>query len=354
MFPTLEINLSAIEENARRVAEFCTSYGINVVGITKGACGEPKVAKAILRGGVQILGDSRIQNIMKMKESNVKAEFMLIRSPMISEVESVVKYAEYSLNSELKVLEQLSKASLEYGKRHKVIIMVDVGDRREGIMPNEFVPFLKEAKKLEGVEIVGVGTNLGCFGGVLPTPKNHEMLKKLTEKVKYILGIENPIISSGGTVVLNLLEGEQSSYGINQLRIGEGILLGTDSTANRTIPWLRQDTFTLKAEIIEVKWKPSLPEGPVGKDAFGNTPIFQDLGIRKRAILALGKQDTEINGLFPLSNGIEVLGGSSDHTIIDITESKVPLEVGDMVKFKLSYSAMLRGMTSPYVHKAYI
>jgi len=354
MFPALEINLSAIEENAREVVRFCDSYGIQVVGVTKGVCGDPKIAKAMLNGGIHIFGDSRIQNIKKMRENGINAEFMLIRSPMTSEIEKVVELADYSVNSELSVLKKLSEASLEHGKPHKVIVMVDVGDRREGIMPSDFVPFFREARKLRGIEIVGIGTNVGCFGGVLPSPENHEMLRKLKEKAKSILSTENLIISSGGTVVLNLLEERQSSYEINQLRIGEGILLGTDSTGNRVIPWLRQDTFTLEAEIIEIKWKPSLPEGPMGKDAFGNTPIFEDRGIRKRAILAIGKQDTEIEGLFPLYNGIEVLGGSSDHTIIDVTESKIPLEVGDTVKFKLSYPAMLRGMTSPYVHKAYI
>jgi predicted amino acid racemase len=354
MFPALEINLSAIEENAREVARFCESDGIQIVGVTKGVCGDPKIAKAMLNGGIQILGDSRIQNIEKMRENGINAKFMLIRSPMVSEIEKVVELADYSINSELSVLKKLSEASLEHGKSHKVIIMVDVGDRREGIMPGDFASFLREARKLRGIEIVGIGTNVGCFGGVLPSTENHEVLRRLNEKAKSILGVEDLVISSGGTVVLNLLEERQSSYGINQLRIGEGILLGTDSTGNRTIPWLRQDTFVLEAEIIEVKWKPSLPEGPIGKDAFGNTPIFEDRGIRKRAILAIGKQDTEIEGLFPLYNGIEVLGGSSDHTIIDITGSKVPLEVGDTVKFKLSYPAMLRGMTSPYVHKAYI
>lgn len=354
MFPILEINLEAIKENTKRVVRFCSSYDIQVVGITKGACGDPNVARSMVKGGVEILGDSRVQNIMKMKENNIKAEFMLIRSPMLSEIEDVVEFVDYSLNSELTVLKALSEASLETGRTHKVVIMVDVGDRREGIMPCDFVPFLREAKKLRGIEIVGVGTNVGCFSGVLPTPENQNLLKKLGEKARRILNLENPVVSSGGTVFLNLLENKRASYGVNQLRIGEGILLGTDSTGNRIIPWLRQDTFTLKAEIIEIKWKPSLPEGPIGKDAFGNTPALEDRGVRRRAILALGKQDIALKGLNPILDGIEVLGGSSDHVIVDITDSDVSLDVGDAIEFKLSYSAMLRAMTSMYVHKAYL
>ena len=353
MFPLIEINLVAIQDNAKRVVNFCKPHGIEVVGVTKGVCGDLKIANSMIRGGVRILADSRIQNIKKMREAGINAEFMLIRQPMLSEVREVVEFADYSLNTELETLKKLSRVAEDSGKTHKVIIMVDVGDRREGLMPQDLVPFLEEAKELKGIKIVGIGTNVGCFGGVLPTVENQSLLVKLAEKAEKIIGDELSIISSGGTVVLKLLEDGKLPKGINQLRIGEAILLGTDSTGNRIIPWLRQDTFTIKAEVIEVKKKPSAPEGPIGKDAFGHTPTFKDRGVRKRAILAIGRQDVEIEGLKPLDKGIEVLGGSSDHTIIDVEELS-SIKVGDVLSFRPSYPAMLRAMTSEYVEKRYL
>ncbi|RLF79908.1 hypothetical protein DRN44_08140 [Thermococci archaeon] len=151
-----------------------------------------------------------------------------------------------------------------------------------------------------------------------------------------------------------MLEEDSLPEKINQLRVGEAIILGTSSTDNRDIPWLRQDTLILKAEIIELKEKPSLPEGPIGKNAFGRTPQFVDKGIRKRAILAIGGQDVSIEGLIPLTDGIEILGGSSDHIIVDVTDSQAKLEVGDTLEFRVNYGAMLRAMTSKYVNKKYV
>ena len=353
MHPLIEINLEAIQDNAKRVVNFCRAHGIEVVGVTKGVCGDPKVANSMMKGGVKILADSRIQNIRKMQEAGINAEFMLIRQPMLSEVREVVEFTDYSLNTELETLRKLSSVAEEIGKIHRVIIMVDVGDRREGLMPQDLVPFLEKAKELKGIKIVGIGTNVGCFGGVLPTVENQSLLVKLAEKARKIIGDELSIISSGGTVVLKLLEDGELPKGINQLRIGEAILLGTDSTGNRMIPWLRHDTFTIKAEVIEVKKKPSLPEGPIGKDAFGHTPTFEDRGVRKRAILAIGRQDVDIEGLKPLEKGIEVLGGSSDHTIVDVEELP-SIKVGDVLSFRPNYSAMLRAMTSEYVEKKYL
>jgi len=354
MFPCLEINLSSIRENARSVVAFCRRYGIEVVGITKGVCADLGIARAMLEGGIRILGDSRIQNVIKLKKAFPSVEVMLIRSPMISEVEKVVEYADYSLNTELSVLEKINEVCERMGKTHRVIVMVDVGDRREGLLPNDVIPFMKRVLRLRRVEVVGIGAQLGCFGGVLPTYENLKILVDLAERVRKELGVDIPIVSVGGSVVLKSLEEGSVPTGINQVRIGEAILLGTSTTDSRVIPWLRQDTFTLRAEIIELKEKPSLPEGPRGRNALGRTPQFVDRGVRKRAILAIGEQDISIEGLTPLTPGVEVLGGSSDHTIVDVTDAPTVFRVGDILEFRLSYEAMLRAMTSMYVYKKYV
>lgn len=351
MFPLVEINLGAIQDNAKRVVDFCNSHGIEIAGVTKGVCGDPKIAKSMIKGGVRILADSRIRNIKKMQEAGINAEFMLIRGPMLSEVREVVEFTDYSLNTELETLKRLSRIAEEIGKIHKVIIMVDVGDRREGVMPQKLVPFLEKAKELKGIKIVGIGTNVGCFGGVRPTIENQSLLVKLAEKAKEIIGDEFRIVSSGGTIVLEFLEDGKLPKGINQLRIGTAILLGTNDKG--PFHWLRQDTFTIKAEVIEVKRKPSLPEGPIGRDAFGHTPTFEDKGIRRRAILAIGKQDTEVEELTPLEKGIDILGASSDHLIVDVEEAS-SIKPGDVLSFRPYYVAMLRVMTSEYVEKKYL
>ncbi|RXG62966.1 alanine/ornithine racemase family PLP-dependent enzyme, partial [Candidatus Atribacteria bacterium 1244-E10-H5-B2] len=151
--------------------------------------------------------------------------------------------------------------------------------------------------------------------------------------------------------VLKLVEDDLIPDKINQLRIGIGILLGQDDVRLRNIAGTYQDTFILTAEVIEVKEKPSLPQGEIGRDAFGEVPVFQDLGIRKRAILAIGKQDIHLNSLVPMKKEVKIVGASSDHLIIDINDFKEGVKVGDEVKFRLNYPALLYATTSKYINK---
>ncbi|MBC7331990.1 MAG: hypothetical protein H5T91_06165 [Synergistetes bacterium] len=209
-------------------------------------------------------------------------------------------------------------------------------------------------RSLNYVELLGIGANFGCFGGVLPTPESVSMLINYASLAREYTLSDIPIVSVGGTVALQLLEEEKMPEGVNQIRIGEAILLGRDTSRGRDIPYLRQDGFLLKAEIVELKLKPSLPIGERGLDAFGGSGDFQDKGVRKRAIVALGRQDVVPEGLIPQIDGIEVIGGSSDHTILDVTDCFTPLKVGDILTFRLSYAAMLLASTSPYVRKVFI
>ena len=355
MYPQVEINLGAIRENTRKIVKLGESRGFDIVGVTKGVCGDPEIAKAMIDSGINILGDSRISNIMKMRNAGIHAEYMLIREPMLSEAEKVVKYADYSLNAEIETLKKLSQWAKKYNKIHKVIIMVDVGDRREGLLPSQVEIFLEKAKNLSGIKISGLGTNMVCFAGVLPTYKNQQKLVDVAKRAKKILGHEIEIISTGGTEVLTLVEKNILPKGINQIRVGEAILLGTMGTFNRIIEFLRQDTFILKAEVIEIKKKPSMPEGPRGLNALGKKISIEDKGIQKRVIIALGVQDTEIDGLVELSSSATILGGSSDHIILDV--GNLDVSIGDIISFRLklpsNYWAMLKAMTSPYVEKKY-
>ncbi len=178
----MTIDLDKIEHNARAIVGLCQQHGIEVTGVTKGACGHPEVAKAMLRGGVASLGESRMENIYRLQAAGVRTSYMLLRIPPLSEVDEVVASVDVSLNSELSVLKGLSAATLRYDRIHDVILMVDLGALREGIWPDDLIPFVRETLKLSGVRIAGLGTNLTCFGGVvrsedafghLPTFENH-------------------------------------------------------------------------------------------------------------------------------------------------------------------------------------
>ncbi|SCY45801.1 alanine/ornithine racemase family PLP-dependent enzyme [Alkaliphilus peptidifermentans] len=348
--PYIKIDISKIQHNARTIVNQCKEYGVSVTGVTKGTLGMPEVAQAMIRGGVEWIGESRLDNIEGLRKSNIHVPILLMRSPHMSEIERVVSVADYSLNSEYEVIRALSEASLKKGTIHKIIIMVDLGDLREGVWPDELIPLVKEIISMRGIQIVGLGTNLTDLNGTIPTYENNKQLVDLVEEVEDKFMIKLQYLSGGNSSSFKLLSSGKLPDRINHFRIGEGILLGRETVGRELWHGTYQDAFTLCAEIIEKKSKPSLPVGEIGQDAFGNTPTIEDRGIMTRAILNMGRQDTNIDGLIPSQSKIKVIGATSDHTLVDMTQ--IPdKNIGDIVSFDLNYAALLTSMTSPFVRK---
>jgi len=349
--PRIEIELDKLIHNARKLTALYGSKGIHITVITKGVCGSCRVANAMLNSGIRSFGDSRIANIEKMREGGIDGQFILIRSPMPSEVERVVEFADVSLNTEISVIRLLADQATKRGKTHRVILMIELGDLREGILPSDLEPLVKETLGMQGIKLAGVGTNLACFGGVRPTEANMRELSEIANSLQYKYGINFEVVSAGNSANYQWFVSTPDVGLINHLRIGEAILLGCDTLTRERIPGLYTDAFTLVAEVIELKTKPSRPYGEIAQDAFGHVPVYEDKGNMRRAILALGRQDVDVSAIKPRIK-VNVLEASSDHLILDVKGQS--LEVGAEVWFDVGYSALLRAMMSPYVEKVYL
>lgn len=349
--PYVTIDLDKIEHNALMIVELCRPHGIEVTGVTKGTCGHTEVARAMLRGGVSSIGDSRLKNIHRLRAADIQTDYILLRIPALSQLEEVVGSAELSLNSELTVLSGLSQAARRRGRLHKVIVMVDLGDLREGIWPEDLVPLVRETVALAGIQIVGLGTNLSCFGGVVPTEQNMNQLVELASEIEKSCDMELKWVSGCNSSALELIASGRMPKRVNHARIGEAILLGRETVHRRPWPGTFQDAFLLHAEVLELKRKPSLPIGKRAEDAFGDTPVFADRGERDRALLNVGREDVDIRGLTPLDSRLSILGGSSGYLILDVTGARGDIRVGDEIAFAPNYSALLAAMTSEYVEK---
>jgi len=348
--PRLEINLHKIGRNASSLRTLYGARGVGITAVTKAVLGDPRVAQVLVDNGIRAIGDSRIQNIRRMKRAGIQAEFILIRSPVPSETEQVVQYADISLNTEPAVIRLLSRHAVERGRRHRIILMVELGDLREGIMPSELGEVVADTLDLAGVELIGLGTNLACYGGVKPTQENMAELSGIAERLRNEYGIALEVISGGNSANYDWFVSTPEVGQVNNLRIGESILLGRETLSRERIPGLRTDAFALIAEVIELKDKPSSAAGPRCQDAFGNTPVFQDRGTVAKAILGIGKQDVDVSGIAARID-VEFLGATSDHLILDAKDTD--LRVGSEVAFDVNYSALLRAMTSPHVSKEY-
>ena len=350
MNPRIDISLNKLKHNTKVISDMCKEKGIQIAAVTKAFCGIPEIAQVFIDGGAKYLADSRIENLKKL--NNIPVEKIMLRLPMISQAKETAEYADISLNSEIETIIALNDAAEKLNKVHKIILMVDLGDLREGFFDNkELESALLILKDLKNIKVVGIGSNLTCYGGVIPNKTNLGKLVEYGETIERVLDTTLEIISGGNSSSIYLLEEDRIPERINNLRLGESLLLGRESAYGNFITNTYNDAFRLVAEIIEIKNKPSMPIGEIGMDAFGNTPIFEDKGIRKRAILAIGRQDIGSNSIEPVDEKIEVIGASSDHLIIDITDCNISYKVGDEITFNIGYGALLSLMTSEYIHK---
>jgi len=348
--PRLEIDLSKIAHNARQLRALCGTKGVQVSAVTKGVCGSPRIARVLLDSGLRSLADSRLANIRRMRREGIDAQFMLIRSPMVSEVETVIDLADTSLNSEVSIIRRLAECASRRGVVHRVVLMVELGDLREGILPADLEPAVEQVLGLDGIELAGLGTNLACFGGIRPTEAKMQALSAIAEGIERAFGMRLALVSGGNSANYQWFVSTQDVGRVNHLRIGESILLGCDTLNRKPIPGLHTDAFTLVGEVIELKTKPSRPYGQVAQNAFGHTPVFEERGPARRAILALGRQDVDVSAIKPRAD-VDVIGASSDHLILEARDPG--LEVGKEIEFDVAYGALLRAMTSPYVEKVY-
>ena len=346
-YPQLEVDLSILRSNARQVITHCQQQGIRVCGVVKGVDGLPEVARAMRLCGAEELGTSRLEQVERCRAAGVGGPWLLIRIPGLSELPDVVRLCETSLQSERVTLDALEEECVLQSKTHRVIVMADLGDLREGFWDkDEMVDVCVHVEReLPHVELAGVGVNLTCYGSTKPTPEKMQALLDIAARIEKRIGRKLEIISGGATSSYTLVHWGTMPAGINHLRIGENILLGKDLQVGwgiQDMDYLRMDGFTLRAEVVEVREKPTYPIGEFAIDAFGRKPVYVDRGIRRRAILALGRADVgELESLIPREAGLTVIGGSSDHCIVDVEDCPRRLEVGDIVEFSLCYSHLL-------------
>lgn len=349
MYPQMTINVGYYKDNVRYMIHMLKRQNIKLVPVTKVFLADQKLVDVLNQTDIEVIADSRIVNLKEMQTNKKK---MLLRIPMISEVSDVISVVDISLNSELKVIEELNREARRQKKIHEIILMYDIGDLREGIYyKTDDLSLIEQIKKLKYIKMIGIGTNLTCYGAVIPSKKTYTKLYDIKTRVEHILGYPLSIISGGNSSSIPLVMEEQLPQFINQLRMGEALVLGRETAYGKDIIGMHQDVFTLDAEIIEIKMKPSKPEGKIGVDAFGHRVRFTDRGMIRRAILAIGKQDISLDQLKPPS-GVTILGSSSDHLIVEL--EKEQYKIGDKIHFELTYGGILSLMTSPYVEKNYV
>ncbi len=328
----VEIDLSKIRFNSQSLVNTLAPQGVSVSGVTKGVCGHPAVAKAMLSGGIQQLADARISNIRRMRAAGIQCPITMMRGPLVAQTLEVVRHCNISFNTDFNTIKRLVEATTELNQTHHIMLMVELGDARDGLLPEALPAMIQHIKSIPRISLLGLATNFACLSGVGPTQQSMEQFSSLIAAAESSWGSPLKMHSGGGSANLPLACAATSSEKSNNLRLGEAILLGTEPVSGQPIPGLHTDAIRLMAEVIE-----STPTGAVLHSR------KQASGACVRLVIALGSQDTDIQGLnFP--NGVTLVGATSDHLVVHSTSFKYP--VGTHLPIQLNYTALARAMSS--------
>ncbi len=348
------VDLEALGENLKIIGGWMREHGASWTVVTKVLCGHADTLRALQALGVRSMGDSRLENLRAIERIVPDFESWYLRVPDLTSVSEVVRLTDVSLNSEIRIIEALNEEARRLGRMHGVVIMIELGDLREGILPGSLIDFYKYVFELSHIEVKGIGANLGCLAGAVPTVDQFMQLALYRELLELKFEHPLPLISAGSSAVLPLLVSGQLPKAINHFRIGEAIFLGNDLINGGLLPGLRGDAVVLEAEIAEIKEKSlvSLAE------TTSITPFISEVSDDRtpgqrgyRALVSVGNLDTEISGLSPIKERYSIAGASSDITVVNIGEDADGLKVGDTIRFRPNYAAFLRLMSGRYLQR---
>jgi predicted amino acid racemase len=351
------LNRSKLKHNYEFLTDFFQRHNKEWGIVTKMLCGHREFLKVVLDLGIKQVHDSRISNLKTIKKINPFVETVYIKPPAKKSIRSIVQYADVSFNTEIYTLQLLSEEAQRQQKNHKVIIMVEMGDLREGVLGDDLINFYSEIFNLKNIEVVGLGANFNCLNGVMPTHDKMIQLSLYKQLIEKVFNREIKYISGGSSVTIPLLWKKMIPQGINHFRIGESFYNGQNLFTNKTIKGMKTDIFKLYAEIIELTEKPVVPIGERATNAAGDMVEFdeRDLGKKTyRAILDIGLLDIDTRYIHPTMKGIEFSGASSDMVVMDIGKTNRNLKVGDLISFHLDYMGILSVMNSNYIGKVIV
>ncbi|HRP90505.1 MAG TPA: alanine/ornithine racemase family PLP-dependent enzyme [Edaphocola sp.] len=348
------LNRKKLKENYQYLDNLFNAGNIEWGIVSKVFCGSRLYLKEIIGLGIRQICDSRITNLKIIKSIDPSIETVFIKPAAKRYISSVVKYADASFNTEYETIKMLSDEAVRQDKLHKIIIMIELGELREGVMREDFVDFYAKVFKLPNIEVAGIGTNLTCMYGVLPNQDKLVQLCLYEQLIEAKFNKTIPYISGGTSVTIPLIAKGLLPKGVNHFRVGESLFLGTDVYNNQPNPNLHQDVFKLYAEIIELREKPMIPDGNLGHNLTGDELSFEDEQSNDtsyRAIIDIGLLDVEANHIFPTSKNIKIVGSSSDMMVVDLGEDYKHYKVGSLIEFNLNYMGILRVMNCDYVDK---
>lgn len=329
----ISINLSKIAYNAEVLHSLLAEQDIHFTPVVKCVAGDKKILEMLIDLGFNHFAESRLENINK--EFHDKCSYLLLRPTPKKQYLELVENVKMSIQTEIQTIREINDIAGKLNKKHQIMLMIDWKDGREGVLTYDMLDYIKEIIAMKHIQFVGIAFNFMCFKSLAPTEDDIFAINQFVQAIENAIGFRLKIISGGNSSMLPQLMYNDLGR-INELRIGEALFRGVDTTTYQPIPRLFQDAITLEAEIIEIK--PRLLEGSQ---------------CYLQAILDIGYIDTVINKIIPLNDKVKIIGATSDHLMIDLGNQDF-YQVGDMISFSLEYEALSQIMYHQKISKSYV
>lgn len=350
----IEMYKDKLATNYRYLDKLFKKNNIEWAVVTKLLCGSELYLRELIKHKPIELCDSRVSNLKVIKSIDPSIQTVYIKPPAKGSIEDIVRYADVSFNTESETIRMLSEEAKRQGKKHKVIIMIELGDLREGIMGEHVTGFYGSVFEMDNIEVTGIGTNLNCLHGVLPSQDKLIQLVLYKQLIEATFNESIPWVTGGTSVVIPLLLNKQIPVDMNHFRVGEALFFGTNMLTNAPMEQMEQDVFKLFTEVIEITEKPKVPIGYLAENPSGELLEVdqEDYGKTSyRAILDIGLLDISTDFLIPEDPNISFVGASSDMVVIDLGKTSRHYKVGDTISFKLKYMGALSLLNSDYVEQ---
>lgn len=350
----LKLYRDKLKHNYQFLDNLFKENGIKWGVTTKLLCGYEEYLNEVIDLGPSEILDSRASNLKAIKHVNPDMRTVYIKPPPQEAIEDIVRYADVSFNTELSTIKMLSKEAVKQNRHHSVLIMIEMGDLREGVMRDDLLNFYEEIFELPNISVVGLGTNLNCLHGVMPSKDKLIQLSLYKQLIELKFKKNIPLVSGGTTVTIPLLLKGEVPKGINHFRVGEGLFFGIDLFTNETIEGMESGVFELYTQIIEISEKPMVPSGQLGANPMGEVAEPDESLYGKthyRAIIDIGYLDINPEFLLPVNPKLKIIDASSDMLVLDVGENEMNYKVGDIIRFQLRYMGALGLMNSSYIEK---
>lgn len=353
----IELNRKKLRHNYQFLDKLFKKNNIQWGVVSKLFCGNKTFIKELIDLGVTEIHDSRISNLKVIKDLAPQVQTVYIKPPPKRSIPRLIKYADVSFNTDYGIIKIISDEALKQNKIHKIIIMIEMGDLREGVMGENLIDFYAKIFNLPGIEVIGIGANLNCLNGVMPTQDKLIQLSLYKQLIEAKFQRKIPWVTGGSSVTIPLILKKLIPKGVNHFRVGETLFRGVDLFENEIIPGMKADIFRLHTEIIELMEKPKIPTGELGTNVAGETPQFDEKDYGKtscRAILDIGLLDIKPDDIIPEDETIAFMGASSDMMVMDLGDNNKKYKVGDIITFQMSYMGILAAMNSNYITKVVV